>query len=390
MPGRPVGHRCGEGQGVRDRRANPNRPHHRRLARTGHHRQRQRLLFAIQGGPRGPRWRPAQGFLKALATQYDNPGATVNTRVHNPSRIAKIPGTWARKGDDTKERPHRRSKVLALPPRYEAVPIELLEALGGPSPAPRTAGKSDRILQRSRQAPTSGAGSLVERARAYLKKLPPSVSGQGGHKTLYKAAMVLVDGFGFDHDTAMPFLQEYNERPDGDPESEHQLDHKLADALAKVEGAGGPSLYLLGPASDEKTGGEGEDIEGDPGSLNIPINNPKRLAEVTLAQRFAHLDGNTLHHWGDQWWAWRDAAYALVEPSAIEDAICRTAEDEFERDLRDQLAAYHARVAAQARKPSRATAGRPSRSRHPNCSRSPARWSPTSWGHSEPTRDWKT
>ena len=171
---------------------------------------------------------------------------------------------------------------------------------------------------------------------------------QGGHKTLYKAAMVLVDGFGFDYDTAMPLFLEYNERPAGDPESEHQLEHKLADALAKVEGAGGPSLYLLGPASDEKTGGEGEDIEGDPGSLNIPINNPKRLAEVTLAQRFAHLDGNTLHHWGDQWWAWRDAAYALVEPSAIEDAICRTAEDEFERDLRDQLAAYHARVAAQA------------------------------------------
>ena len=84
-----------------------------------------------------------QRCLKALATRYDNPGANVDTRVHNPSRIAKIPGTWARKGDDTEERPHRRSKVLALPPRYEAVPFELLEALGGPSPAPRTAGKSD-------------------------------------------------------------------------------------------------------------------------------------------------------------------------------------------------------------------------------------------------------
>ena len=145
-----------------------------------------------------------QRCLKALATRYDNPGANVDTRVHNPSRIAKIPGTWARKGDDTEERPHRRSKVLALPPRYEAVPFELLEALGGPSPAPRTAGKSTMILQRSRQAPASGADSLVERARAYLRKLPPSVSGQGGHKALFRAAMVLVDGFGFDHDTALP------------------------------------------------------------------------------------------------------------------------------------------------------------------------------------------
>ena len=81
--------------------------------------------------------------------------------------------------------------------------------------------------------------------------------------------MVLADGFGLDRDQALPILHAYNERPDGVPESERQLEHKLADALAKVERAGDPSLYLLGPASDEKTGGEGEDIEGDPGSLNI-------------------------------------------------------------------------------------------------------------------------
>ena len=111
--------------------------------------------------------------------------------------------------------------------------------------------------------------------------------------------MVLADGFGFDHDTAMPLLRAYNERPDGDPESDHQLEHKLADALAKVEGAGGPSRDLLGPARDEEMGGDGNNLADDPAGLNVPVNNPKRLAEVTLAQRFAHPEGNTLHHWAE-------------------------------------------------------------------------------------------
>ena len=286
--------------------------------------------------------------LKALAAQYDDAGATIDPRVFNPSRIMKVPGTTARKGDNTPDRPHRRSKVITLPRSFEAVPTELLEALGSQAPVSKPVGKYDPVVARSQQAAGTRSGSSVDRAHAYLKKLPPSVSGQGGHKALYKAAMVLADGFGFDHDTAMPLLRAYNERPDGDPESDHQLEHKLADALAKVEGAGGPSRDLLGPARDEETGGDGDNLADDPAGLNVPVNNPKRLAEVTLAQRFAHPEGNTLHHWGGAWWAWRDAAYALVEPDALEDVLTRVAEDEFERDLRDRRAAHHARAAVQA------------------------------------------
>lgn len=53
--------------------------------------------------------------LKGLALLHDTEAATLDTSVFNPSRIAKLPGTWARKGDSTADRPHRMARVLEAP-----------------------------------------------------------------------------------------------------------------------------------------------------------------------------------------------------------------------------------------------------------------------------------
>lgn len=53
--------------------------------------------------------------LKALARRHDTDRATVDTGIFNPSRILKIPGTWARKGSSLPDRPHRMCRVLELP-----------------------------------------------------------------------------------------------------------------------------------------------------------------------------------------------------------------------------------------------------------------------------------
>src|SRR5690606_16534917 len=47
--------------------------------------------------------------------------------VHNAARIWKLYGTTTRKGDDTPERPHRRSEVLHVPEEIVPTPRELLE-----------------------------------------------------------------------------------------------------------------------------------------------------------------------------------------------------------------------------------------------------------------------
>ncbi len=66
--------------------------------------------------------------LKAVAEEF-NGQADIDITVANPSRIAKLPGTLARKGDSTKDRPHRRAAVLELPDPFTVVPHELLVVL---------------------------------------------------------------------------------------------------------------------------------------------------------------------------------------------------------------------------------------------------------------------
>lgn len=53
--------------------------------------------------------------LNALGVLFDTDLVKIDRKVFNPSRIAKLPGTLARKGEDTAERPHRRAKVLEIP-----------------------------------------------------------------------------------------------------------------------------------------------------------------------------------------------------------------------------------------------------------------------------------
>ena len=65
--------------------------------------------------------------LKALASIHDTPAAKLDTSVYNPSRIVKLPGTWARKGDSIQSRPHRLARVLEVPDVIAVTPAALLE-----------------------------------------------------------------------------------------------------------------------------------------------------------------------------------------------------------------------------------------------------------------------
>ncbi len=56
-----------------------------------------------------------QRILSALASKFDNDQVKIDQKVFNPARICKLPGTLARKGDNTPNRPHRRAKLLEVP-----------------------------------------------------------------------------------------------------------------------------------------------------------------------------------------------------------------------------------------------------------------------------------
>jgi len=170
--------------------------------------------------------------LKAAEAHYSDDKVAIDTSLSNASRIIKVHGTKARKGDDTFARPHRWSRVLSAPDPIEVVPIELLERFAAEcQPA---APQPDPNGQPGHGPFTATAGASPEaRARAYVfaPGFPASIAGQHGHDILYRVACELVDGFGLDYHQALPIFTAWNQAKARPPESEKQIQHKLADAI---------------------------------------------------------------------------------------------------------------------------------------------------------------
>lgn len=57
----------------------------------------------------------ARRVLRALAARFDTDRVKIDQVVWNPARLCKLPGTWARKGDHTTDRPHRRARLVEVP-----------------------------------------------------------------------------------------------------------------------------------------------------------------------------------------------------------------------------------------------------------------------------------
>ncbi|MBQ5563198.1 MAG: hypothetical protein IIT39_07415, partial [Clostridia bacterium] len=66
-------------------------------------------------------------FLKAADKVFSDNIIKIDTAVKDPNRICKLYGTTAAKGTNTRERPHRKSKILTAPAEFMEVPKELLQ-----------------------------------------------------------------------------------------------------------------------------------------------------------------------------------------------------------------------------------------------------------------------
>ena len=80
---------------------------------------------------------PANGdliprVLYGVAKLVDRQNATVDRRVGNPGRVAKLPGTAARKTEHTDERPHRMARIEDAPDEIVVTPTAALEKLAAP------------------------------------------------------------------------------------------------------------------------------------------------------------------------------------------------------------------------------------------------------------------
>ena len=91
--------------------------------------------------------------------------------------------------------------------------------------------------------------AVLDRARRYVEKCSPAVSGQHGHNTTFRVACALVRGFKLQPNEAMQVFIEWNARcvP---PWSESELQHKIVSAgtasAARAEG------YLLSSVAERR------------------------------------------------------------------------------------------------------------------------------------------
>lgn len=84
-----------------------------------------------------------------------------------------------------------------------------------------------RAPERHQARPTT---DVAERARRYIAKMDPAISGSAGHKATFRVACVLVRGFDLDDGTALSILeQDYNPRCQP-PWTTKELDHKVVSA----------------------------------------------------------------------------------------------------------------------------------------------------------------
>lgn len=99
-------------------------------------------------------------------------------------------------------------------------------------------GRKEAIVSRAPPTGNSRFSALPEdlverRAAAYLDRVPPAISGSGGHGQTYAAATAMVHGFGLDPGAAFRLLWDrYNPRCQP-PWSEKELRHKVSDAASK-------------------------------------------------------------------------------------------------------------------------------------------------------------
>lgn len=122
---------------------------------------------------------------------------------------------------------------FALPARHDGAPydfVELTGALFDVETALALIPPQEQLPVPNRSHTAGDHGDALERAGRYLEKMPGAVSGSGGHATTFKAACVLVRGFGLEPEAALRLLIEIHNPMCAPAWSERELVHKVKQA----------------------------------------------------------------------------------------------------------------------------------------------------------------
>ena len=167
-------------------------------------------------------------FLSELSSRCTSTGAKVDTVTYDSQRMIRLYGTKARKGDSTPERPWRTTGIISDGDHSDAARKANTESI-------------QKILevwrdQNSLAEQLSAKASITDQAKAYIATIEGASSGAGGHNATFRVASILVEGFALYKEEALPLLAEWNASCNP-PWSQHELEHKIDDAIEKINPA---------------------------------------------------------------------------------------------------------------------------------------------------------
>jgi hypothetical protein len=119
------------------------------------------------------------------------------------------------------------------------IPSWVLEAMRAYK-RPKAVAPSRQIMLSSVMDPTR----RVDRARAYVQRMPPAVSGSGGHTAAMKVARACTTGFGLSESETVDVMREWSSRC-SPPWSERELQHKAKEAANKPDPRGNSAGHML-------------------------------------------------------------------------------------------------------------------------------------------------
>jgi hypothetical protein len=111
--------------------------------------------------------------LEALAARFNDDMVTIDTACSNASRISKLYGTLAAKGDSIEERPHRMAAFVNVPPESSVISEELLEKV-----ASRFTAAQDPPREHTSSAGGSWVERWLERYQVAVKSVEPYKGGR--------------------------------------------------------------------------------------------------------------------------------------------------------------------------------------------------------------------
>jgi hypothetical protein len=204
------------------------------------------LLYPVDMPPDQQSSMKIKELLNQLLVRVRVLGAKVDPVTFDAQRMVRLYGTKSRKGESTPERPWRMSGIVDS--GDPGAGVKNTAALENALSVWR---EQDELIQ------SDGRRDPIDSARKYLAKVEGAVSQAGGHNKTFRAAMLLVEGFGLSDSDSLRLLQEWNSKCK--PEwSERELSHKIESARSKCDSSkighllSKPNASLK--VSEEKTG----------------------------------------------------------------------------------------------------------------------------------------